>query len=178
MVMRGAGLGLYGVRAGRAWRRVPALGKRAVMGQIPKECANCGEPFVASRTAARYCTPRCRKAYSRRPKARQRQPDEKPHAREASPPPADGGNAARASERLRSAGRLDSWEGYLAVWLAEQLDMARGQPASGVASLAEKFTAAMDRALREAEEPSKTARLNDQIGAARKAKAQRGRRAS
>lgn len=117
------------------------------------ECAACGGRFEGKRPTAKYCSPRCRTRASRALKG-----DAVPPRRDAAivvglPPmaPDAEGLAARTRRRLEAAGRLDTYQGDAALYLAGIADANPGDTGGGHASLMKQYMVAMTEALDGAE---------------------------
>lgn len=108
-----------------------------------KTCADCGEPFEAKRTAARFCSPTCRQRAHRRPE----QPAEILTLQTAASP---GSLAAATQARLEAADRLDSPDGQAALVLARRIDAGGAETGSALASMVREHRAALTEAVRDA----------------------------
>lgn len=110
----------------------------------PLTCDVCGEPFVAARENARFCSAKCRKRHSRNPDAGG------PSVISATPQVLDGGGSIEEATRaqLDAVGRVGSPLGQIALLLARRLDENRRESGMGVAAVVREHTRVLADAVR------------------------------
>lgn len=132
------------------------------------QCHNCGQPFEAKRSHAKWCSAACRKQTQRAPGAsvtelRPIRPAENPDGA-----PADVGPVFAATwKKLEDADRLHEPEGVAALALAHRLDNGGRDTGSALASVARELRATLADALKGA---GVAADPLDQLRARREAK--------
>jgi hypothetical protein len=103
-------------------------------------CQQCGVPWEAKSPAARFCSPRCRKAHSR---------GTPPVSAFRSSAPVTGvtdeSTVSRVRAELAAAGRLDTFRASAALALARRIDEATA--VMGFAGLVKQLEATMDKVL-------------------------------
>jgi hypothetical protein len=111
---------------------------------VTRHCAECGDPFEAKRSTAKYCGTTCRsRASVNRTSGKTVTP------RRVTPPvelPVSPSLVESASRELEAAGRLDTVLGQQALLLAAQMAAAKGS-GSAAAALSRELRAVMDAAL-------------------------------
>lgn len=94
----------------------------------PTTCAVCGEPFVAARATAKYCTPKCKRDAARARKTGQpsqaEQPDQLDDTEEQLPP-----LVYLVDADLRRLNKRDTVLGQQAIELAWRMSRGRTAPA-------------------------------------------------
>ncbi|MBJ8342788.1 hypothetical protein JGU71_28250 [Antrihabitans sp. YC3-6] len=121
------------------------------------KCGVCGAEFEARRSTAKYCSDRCRQRRKRGSE------------------PGPVGLVGSVTAELKAAGRLDSFDGQLAVELARQLT---AQGASGISSLSKELRTVMATALDGASVKSAPADADDEVSKAREARERKARQAA
>ena len=119
-------------------------------------CASCKESFEGKRSTARLCSATCRSRARRRPSSSSREPSDR-----------DAALVAQVRRQLEDAGRLDTFEGQLAVQLARSMSKV---DATGVAALSKELRAVMMTALEgveSADEQSAAPVVEDAVARAR-----------
>lgn len=114
-----------------------------------KTCAMCPTEFEAKRSAAKYCSERCKKRAQRRPGGTKAA---KVLAISAEPPSETplGGTAAATAAELERAGRLETALGQAALALAYRIDAGVGETGSSLAALVREHRATLAEAVRDA----------------------------
>jgi predicted nucleic acid-binding Zn ribbon protein len=124
------------------------------------KCGVCGKDFEARRSTAKYCSARCRQ----RQRQRQRRSAVAPR-----------GLIKTVTAELKAAGKLDSFDGQLAVELARQLT----QGASGIPSLSKELRAVMASALGDVSPAQQSVvEDDDEVAKARSARERKAREAA
>jgi hypothetical protein len=121
---------------------------------IAMSCQACGRAFEAKRQTAKFCTSACRvRAHQAAKSGRPITPDLPRHREGAAvvalpPLPAEAAGITSATEReLRSAGRLDTVAGQLALLSARLLDSGVQDTGSSMAALIRQHLATVEKAL-------------------------------
>lgn len=130
-------------------------------GQIRRGCDRCGRRYVARSPRSRYCTDACRKAAAYE---RKHEPADGATVVELPGASTTGGNAGDEPGRtyaatlaaLVEADRVETWQGAVALTLAQRLDDTPGGPA---AALASRLSEAMAAALKGTEAPDRLDQL-------------------
>jgi hypothetical protein len=130
---------------------------------VRRACDHCGKKYEAKRQTSRYCSTACRMASSR---AGQATP------RSVTPLPAAGELTRAVEEKLAEASRLDTAEGRAAVDIAKRIDSVRAAPLSQVASAHRELRAALEAAMRGANQTKSVLQSRRDELAARRAKKQ------
>lgn len=125
-------------------------------------CQQCGEPFEAKRSTAKYCSDKCRQRVQRR--------------RNDPPPAAPVGLVATVRKELEQLGKSESYVGQQALIIAERMASAK-ETGSAVTSLSQELTRLMATAKAgapaEEDEVARARRIRDE----KRARAQAGEKA-
>jgi hypothetical protein len=131
---------------------------------VDATCQGCGATFEASRSDAKWCKDRCRKAAKR---------DEVPSVHDS---PGDRHELVLSTQRaLAAAGALDTFSGQLALQLARRIV---NPDESGVSSLSKELRTVMAAALAHEAPPSANDELEDEVEKARRARDAKARKAA
>ena len=109
-----------------------------------RKCLRCGDPYQASRTTAKYCSPSCRSYASQERRGLVVNSSEKPKTVEVEVDQSSGLVAA-TQETLELAGRLDTVAGQQALRIAEA--MTGRETGAGLAALSKALSSVMAEAL-------------------------------
>jgi|SRR5690242_14647900 hypothetical protein len=105
-----------------------------------RECDACGKTYEAHRVTSKFCSPKCRIANHEKSK--------RPSAALSAEPVDEGPVFAKSRAKLEAAGRLDTWEGAVALQLAARLDAQVREGGMGVAAIVREHRASMEEALK------------------------------
>lgn len=115
-----------------------------------KTCAMCPTEFEAKRSAAKYCSEKCKKRAQRKPGGTKAAKVVKLPAESADGSAAGPLTVATMAE-LEAAGRLNTALGQAAVALAGRIDTGATETGSGLAAMVREHRATLAEALRDAE---------------------------
>lgn len=114
---------------------------------MQRQCERCGSVFEAKRERARYCSSSCRgMATKERARSGEKQVVDLPK-----PSSAHAGLSTAVERQLREVGKLDSYVGQQAVFLAQRLEASTVDTGSAVAALSKELDRLMSAILAEAE---------------------------
>lgn len=120
-------------------------------------CAECGTVFEARSSRAKYCSPKCRKAVSRRPsKQGKLEAEGAPQVPTAPPAPEYDSLADQIKNSLTELEALNTISGMAALRVAQQIDRGRDS-GSAVATLTKELSRLVTEAKRESEPKRKDA---------------------
>ena len=105
-----------------------------------RECDACGKTYEARRVTSKFCSPKCR--------IRNHEMSKRPSAVLPAEPVNEDSVAAKSRAKLEAAGRLDTWEGAVALQLAARLDAQVREGGMGVAAIVREHRASMEEALK------------------------------
>lgn len=118
-----------------------------------RNCVRCGSAFEAKRERARYCSGSCR-AMATKDRARAGAAPVVELPKPQPTPPVPTGVAAAVERQLRAAGKLDTYAGQQAIFLATRLEASTIDTGSAVAALSKELDRLMGVLLADVEDDS------------------------
>lgn len=126
---------------------------------MTRTCAQCGKPFEAQTSRARFCSSTCRAHKAKGQPPREQRPER--------PTSSDAGQESSVRAALEAAGRESSPLGIAVMILARRLDASAQETPQAVAALVRELRVTLVEALDGAGQAADTV---DEVGARRDAK--------